>query len=166
MILDLPVVVTVILILNPHQAKVNVISCFSMHYILNYLGCQLAAAMDAADGATSTSFGLPGDLSDLLLPGASSIILILTSYYTICSGNGMPSGPGHLPTARPPQKMHKSEKQKPKPIPHPPISKPLESSRQSYSKESHVPASMPTFGSSMPTFGDLGDDLQLSDDSD
>jgi len=112
-------------------------------------GCQLAAAMDAADGATSTSFGLPGDLSDLLLPG-----------------NGMPSGPGHLPTARPPQKMHKSEKQKPKPTPHPPISKPLESSRQSYSKESHVPASMPTFGSSMPTFGDLGDDLQLSDDSD
>jgi len=97
--------------------------------------CVLAAAMAAADAvAHPPSFSLPGDLSDLL-PGTSP-------------------GPGHLPTARP-QKLHKSERQResaprPKHAPPPPVS------RQPPQEE--AVSSMPSFG-----FGDLGDDLQLTD---
>jgi len=102
--------------------------------------CVLAAAMAAAEAAPPPTFSLPGDLSDLF-PGSN------------------PSGPGHLPTARP-QKHHKSERHRekerpPPPVarPPPPVSKPRE--------EVGGASSMPCIG-----FGDLEDDLQLSDPSD
>lgn len=97
--------------------------------------CVLAAAMAAADAGAHPSFSLPGDLSDLL-PGTSP-------------------GPGHLPTARP-QKLHKSDRQResgsrPKHAPPPPpVSR--------HPPQEEVVSSMPSFG-----FGDLGDDLQLTD---
>jgi len=102
--------------------------------------CVLAAAMAAAEAAPPPSFSLPGDLSDLLLPGST------------------PSGPGHLPTARP-QKHHKSERHREKERPPPTVARhtPPPSRPQ---EEAGGASSMPEFG-----FGDLGDDLQLSDDS-
>jgi len=113
--------------------------------------CVLAAAMAAAENAAAPSFSLPGDLSDLLLPGTTP---------------SLPSGPGHLPTARP-QKLHKSErhrekdtsssKQKTKPPPPAARPPPPQDRQEEGGGRGGSMGSMPSL------FGDLGDDLQLSD---
>jgi len=100
--------------------------------------CPLNAAMEA--NSPADAFSMPGDVSDLFLPGSG------------------PQGQGLLPTARP-QKMHKKK----------------EKTKQSTSKPEKpaVAPSVPSAptaapgSSSMPSFDDfLGDDLQLTDESD
>jgi len=92
--------------------------------------CPLNAAMEAS--STPETFSMPGDVSDLLLPGSGGL------------------GQGHLPTPRP-QKMHKSK----------------EKTKQSTKPEKPTPAPAPIVAGSMPNFDDfLGDDLQLTDESD
>jgi len=99
----------------------------------NEKNCQLAAAMEATAN-TASSFSMPGDVSDLFLPG----------------------GGGHLPTSRP-QKPHNKKPEKQKQKGSPP------SRPESESKGSAGAGG----GSSMPNlFTDLGDDLQLTDESD
>eukprot|EP00092_Neocalanus_flemingeri_P103540 GFUD01132524.1.p1 GENE.GFUD01132524.1~~GFUD01132524.1.p1 ORF type:complete len:449 (+),score=148.41 GFUD01132524.1:71-1417(+) len=133
--------------------------------------CVLAAAMAAAEAAAPPSFSLPVDLGDLLLPSTTP---------------SLPPGPGHLPTARP-QKPHKSERHKEK-DPHsskqktkPPPAAPPAARPPAPPPAARPPAPPPAArppppppqdrqeeegggGGSMPSFfGDLGDDLQLSD---
>ena len=66
----LPAEVTVIQIQNPQQTKVR-LSPIDGHYITIILlgGCMLADALEAATENQPSSFGLSGDLGDLLLPG-------------------------------------------------------------------------------------------------
>jgi len=141
--------------------------------------CVLAAAMAAAEAVAPPS--MPGDLIDLLSTGSTPFL---------------PSGPGHLPTARP-QKLHKSDrhrekdststKQKTKPTPHaarpspppdggsgprggkPPVTQ--KSGGGASAVRPPPPQEEGGGGSmlSMPSMfgnGDLGDDLELSSDSD
>jgi len=89
-------------------------------------GCMLADALEAATESQPSSFGLSGDLGDLLLPDAPP---------------SQPQPRGQVASARP-QQMHQPNSQ-----------------REQSRKEER---SMPSF-SSMPSLGDLGDDLQLSD---
>jgi len=94
----------------------------------NEKNCPLEAAMKAESNTASSTFSMPGDVSDLFLPGGGS----------------------HLPIARPHKLHQKPEKTKINISP-------------SQSKSSGGEAG----GSSMPSlFTDLGDDLQLTDESD
>jgi len=100
----------------------------------NEKNCQLAAAMEATAN-TASSFSMPGDVSDLFLPG----------------------GGGHLPTSRPQKPHKKPEKQKQKGSPP---SRPESESKVSAGAGGGSGSSMPNL------FTDLGDDLQLTDESD
>jgi len=104
--------------------------------------CVLAAAMAAAEAAPPPTFSLPGDLSDLLMPDSTPAV----------------PGHGHLPTPRP-QKHHKSERHKDRERPPQAVAQHTPPASRSQ-EEAGGASSMPEFG-----FGDLGDDLQLSDDS-
>jgi len=91
----------------------------------NEKNCPLEAAMKAESNTASSTFSMPGDVSDLF------------------SGGG-----GQLPTARP-QKLPKNQEN-------------MKASQSPAQPRSSVagPASMPSL------FTDLGDDLQLTDESD
>ena len=105
--------------------------------------CPLNAAMEA--NSPADAFSMPGDVSDLFLPGRHRHHLDCVEGSLIIAGGGS-LGQGHLPTSRP-QKMHKKK----------------EKSKQSASKP-EKPSAAP---GSMPNFDDfLGDDLQLTDESD
>jgi len=110
----------------------------------NEKSCPLSAAMEAS--SSSAPFSMPGDVSDLFLPGAGS------------------STVGQLPTARP-QKHKKPDKMKRKEK----VQTPVNSYRpETESKNSHdgmgSGTSMPNLFSDLPT--DLGDDLQLTESDD
>ena len=89
------------------------------------------------------AFSMPGDVSDLFLPGRPHLHWVEDSL--IFTGGGS-LGQGHLPTSRP-QKMHKKKEKSKQPAPKP-------------EKPSAAPGSMPNFDDF------LGDDLQLTDESD
>jgi len=92
----------------------------------NEKNCPLEAAMKAESNTASSTFSMPGDVSDLFLPG----------------------GGGQLPTARP-QKLPKNQE------------------NMKASQSPAQPMSSVAGAASMPSiFGDLGDDLQLTDESD
>ena len=94
------------------------------------------------------AFSMPGDVSDLFLPGIEARHQLYWVDGSLIISGGGSLGQGHLPTSRP-QKMHK-KKEKSKPS----VSKP------------EKPSAAPGSGS-MPNFDDfLGDDLQLTDESD
>jgi len=137
--------------------------------------CVLAAAMAAVEDVAPPS--MPGDLIDLLSTGSTG------------SNSFLPSGPGHLPTARP-QKLHKSNRHKTKPTPLGPLPMPTphqeggggsravkppipQKSSGGASAARPLPPPQEEGGGgsmlSMPSMfgnGDLGDDLELSSDSD
>lgn len=94
----------------------------------NEKNCPLEAAMKAESNTASSTFSMPGDVSDLFLPG----------------------GGGQLPTARPQKLQKNQEKMKTSQSPAQPKSSGVEGGA----------TSMPSL------FGDLGDDLQLTDESD
>lgn len=92
----------------------------------NEKNCPLEAAMKAESNTASSTFSMPGDVSDLFLPG----------------------GGGQLPTARP-QKLPKNQE------------------NMKASQSPAQPRSSGAGAASMPSlFTDLGDDLQLTDESD
>lgn len=94
----------------------------------NEKNCPLEAAMKAESNTASSTFSMPGDVSDLFSIG----------------------GGGQLPTARPQKLVKNHENMKTSQSPAPPRSSGVEAGA----------ASMPNL------FTDLGDDLQLTDESD
>lgn len=102
----------------------------------NAATCPLNAAMEA--NSPADAFSMPGDVSDLFLPGGGSL------------------GQGHLPTSRP-QKMHRKKE---KPSKQSKQSAPSKPEKPSAAPTAAAPGSMPNFDDF------LGADLQLTDESD